>query len=245
MPRRVIKSKTSRRKGYPKRSYSRPTGVTWLSKLPLNPQTAVFATRQTFHYNYVAGPFPGSYDIYSGTLTWANNNYAGNVTLNKLPNSNKFTNLFDRYRIKQVTLNFYPSMNVENSSTSAATTSGQGVIPTICIAPDVDGRSAAPGSEAAVMQYPGCKKLYMDRPRSFTFRPRVSAEVYANNTLGIGYSTPKGGQWIDCNNNDVPHYGWVLYMDTSAVSPYNAGVNSCWACKVTCTVDLEFKDVQG
>lgn len=205
------------------------------------------ATTQSWHNSYATGTAPLSFDIYYTGSVWANTKVGGpgngSFTLDRLSNYTAWTALFDQYRIKKVTLNFEPSYNVGDAQVAAAQTSGKGMIPTLLIAKDVDGQAIAPAAESQLLNYPGVKKLYMDRPRSFSFVPRISMLGYANNMSGVGYPIGKYGQWIDSNNPDVPHYGILWFLDTGATSSTNAGLGTDWTCKVYVKYELEFKDV--
>lgn len=201
--------------------------------------------KQTWHANYASGSAPLTFDIYklAGGGGWVNTNIQGSFTLNKLSNSTNFVSLFDQYRIKRVTLKFEPSFNVGDTQTAAAVAGGLGLVPTLCIATDLDGTAGAPASEAVVLAYPNAKKLYMDGPKTYSFVPRASELIYSNAMAGVGFSVPKPGIWIDSTSPDAPHYGIVWFMDTSATGPNNAGLQSNWTCKVYVTYDLEFQHI--
>lgn len=118
--------------------------------------------------------------------------------LSDLPNYTEFTALFDQYRIKGVSFKLIPRYNV------VPQTSGNPLLPTqVMSVLDYDG--TGPNTLTAIRQYQTLRTTRNTSIHKRYFKPAILQMVYESSTT-TAYG-PKWNQWIDCNNDTVPHYG--------------------------------------
>lgn len=142
--------------------------------------------------------------------------------LNDLISYGDFTGLFDRYKINMIVLKVQLEQNPDaayriNGNTVA---NAANFYPKLWWATDYDDSAAVSLDEMKQLQNVKCSVL---RPNSFITikcKPAILAQTYRT-VATTGYS-PKWGQWIDCANVDVPHYGIKLCMDMNG---YDASSN--------------------
>lgn len=115
-------------------------------------------------------------------------------TLNDVPNSTDFTNLYDEYRIDKVQITWYPDTQ------QTLTTAGQGNTTCLTVL-DYDDATAA--NLLALEQYESCQSHSSIRPFSRTVIPRFAKAVYA----GAFTSFSSGTGWVDTASSAVQHYG--------------------------------------
>lgn len=132
-------------------------------------------------------------------------------SLNQLPNSSDFTNLFDKYRIQGVKLRLLP--NITDNNTGNANTLN---IPRTHYCWDYDDYTA-PSSLNSMLERDNVKIIQGNQVINTFSRPKVQMAMY-NSATTSGYGDAIKGQWIDCTNDAVPHYGFKMWCDTDAVS---------------------------
>jgi len=123
------------------------------------------------------------------------------VALTDFPSSSDFTNLFDEYRIVQLTFEFFP----------VATTSPTAPIYT-AIDPD-DG--STPGSADVLRQFDTCRIVPGNHYFERTFTPMVSGALYSGTFSSFGNVSPYK-MWIDNASTSVQHYGIKYYWPANA-----------------------------
>jgi len=190
------------------RKYSRPSAslITSTSRLTgrvsaVASSTYTIIRRQNF--GSIAGDGIGSYQSQFGTVGAGGTAYA--FTLAQLPSFNEFTNLFDQYRVKKLTMHFIPR-NSTDSLDTPTTNAGTGIM-RLLTAVDYDDQ-VIPTTESQLLQYGSAQIALLQSPKSVSWVPRVK-------------STPSGAagivmppaQWLDCGNPNVLHYGLKTWTD--------------------------------
>ncbi len=135
------------------------------------------------------------------------------IYVDNIPNTTEFSNLFDQFRIKSVSLSVDTPAFFSNSGTSPA------ALPQIWYAADYDDTAMA--SLTDLMQYPQVRKhnFYTDgyKPLIFKFSPKPLRDV-----AGAGVTTVYGpmpvSPWLRTSNMTVPHYGIKLALDWFGLS---------------------------
>jgi len=133
--------------------------------------------------------------------------YATIFSLNQLPSSSDFTNLFDQYKITRVDMTF--EMDIADGSLNSTTR-----YPRIVVAPDFNNQSA-PLTENELLQYEQCKKFQfsaVNRRMTVSLQPKIAATVFRTGVTSA-YQMMSSG-WMDVAVPDVPHYG-VRYFVTN------------------------------
>lgn len=125
------------------------------------------------------------------------------VTLNGLPSSSEFTNLYDQYKIRGVKFTLIPRFNVAQA-TDGNTAPFQ--LPSqIYSVLDFDGNF--PVTINDMFQYENLKMSRGTALHKRYFKPAVLPQVF--NGITTGYSISKN-MWIDCQNDAIPHYGSTI-----------------------------------
>lgn len=200
-PRRLPRRKIVRRRRLP------------LVRVPGRPaQPTQMFKRTTYTTNWIV----------NSTLT----NTFKNITfsLADVPNNTEFTNLYDQYCIKAVSLCLIPKFNV-NTMTD--------IVPPVWSVLDYDG--TFPATQDAMLQY---NNLHMTRGQGWIkryFKPRVLQQIYQAGLTNA--NSPKRSQFIDCQNINVPHYGATIML-----LPGNFGGDSPFAYDLKVTYYLAFRN---
>lgn len=145
-------------------------------------------------------------------------------------NASEFTSLFDEYKIIGVKLQIFAGFN--SSSLTAAPN-----LPCCFMVVDHDDVNAIASSSAA-LEYQNCKVVTLGRDSmpggiQLYCKPKVQIQTYRT-AITTGY-TPKGNQWIDNEQTDVPHYGMKLWLDPLANTAYDFGrVELIWTYRILC-----------
>lgn len=134
---------------------------------------------------------------YQSTMAWG-------FTISNLPNFNEFTQLYDQYKIMEVKVKIIPQyiVNTDDISTSRR------VLQLYYIRDHDDADITTLGydnNENPWLENSKVKKMMLNRPITITVKPSILTQVYETLT-STGYS-PKYDQWLDCNDQTVPHYG--------------------------------------
>jgi len=171
----------------------------------------------------------------SATLNVANPVYYQALTFNlsSILDYQKFTNMFERYRIDGVMVSFYPPATSYNGPQGSAGT-GQtwgNFIPTLYMYADYDD-ATVPTNIAQFLARPNLKTKQWSKPTSYKLVPKAQI-------AGAYY---KSRQWIDSATPAQLHYALKYAIDTQYVL---AGVDQiiyCFSVKVTYI--LSFKGVK-
>lgn len=124
--------------------------------------------------------------------------------LSDLPNYTEFVNLFDQYKIQKIDLQFIPSWEGSNKSTSAL---ADVCLPTLVTVEDHND-SALLTSRADYQQYKTYKEtiLTAQRPITITVRPKPAMAIFGGGVFS-SYAQPNDGIWLDTGSYTVDHYG--------------------------------------
>lgn len=154
--------------------------------------------------------------------------------LSQVLNSSDITNIADKYRIKACYIRLF--FNSSNSSVGSAYS-----MPQVYHITDHDDSTVPTVNQ--VREKMGVKYKTFKNASSYIgikLNPRPLGELYKS-ALSTGYSPLKSAPWIDCNNNDVPHYGLkgvLTNVNLPATSVAQTGF------KFDITLVIEAKDIQ-
>jgi len=129
-----------------------------------------------------------------------------NFSLNQLPQSTVFTNLFDQYRILSVTVLF------RVIGTTVYTGNSSGDLPYISTAIDYNDNSSA---LKPAINYQSCVTTSMITSFSRKFSPRTAIPVY--NGVTQAYQQGNIASWIDTQYPSVPHYSLVIDLGSTSI----------------------------
>lgn len=198
MPKRArSSSKTARR---PKRRGMRRTGIVRRSKRNLNFRGKHNFTRYTAAVQY--------------QCALANEHDVGmHFAFDQMINYGEFTVLFDRYCINRVTLTFQLVNNPDAGTAMNLTTplNSLNYYPKIWYVYDSDDANPLTLSQIKERESVKCRILRPNAVVKINVRPAVLLQTYRT-ALTTGYA-PKWGQYIDCGQPEVPHYGLKFVID--------------------------------
>lgn len=120
------------------------------------------------------------------------------ASLNAVTQGSTFGQLYDQYCIKGISATLIPRGNVDGVGTPLSSPVFS------CI--DYDGNF--PATIADLNQYQSARQTRGTSLHKRYIKPKVLQSAYQT-ALSTGYS-PKSNVWIDCNDNQVPHYGIVF-----------------------------------
>jgi len=159
--------------------------------------------------------------------------------LSDLPSSTEFTNLFDQYRIRKVTVTASISRKNTPAVVAALHAATVPITPLLLDVVDYDDASAL--NLAGIEQYENLRITAFDGSRTVTrsFKPHIAAAAYSGTFVSYANLTD---QWIDCNSPAVQHYGWksILRGDLEG----SAGGYVYGATNIYATYELEFRNVR-
>lgn len=165
-------------------------------------------------------------------------NSAFQFKLSDVPNSSEFTTLFDSYRIMAVKFTMIPTFTYVEANTAAPVGAGSlnESCPQIYTVIDRDDVTAL-STVTDYMQYDTYK---MHRGNKVITRyikwPRIQLAGNVNGASALGFQgRPK--QWLDCNSNNIPHFGIKVGIDSSSTAGY-------YVYRVYCKYYLQFKDTR-
>lgn len=199
MPRRY------RRKTYTKR---RPKG-SWAKRKQL------YARRRGLQTYYFTR-FTSFNDLISDPTLPQAGTYV--FSLNNLPSSNEFTDLFDQYKICAVSLKFIP---VQVQVVAPSTTAPNPVVcPSLYTCIDYDDANTVL-SRQQIQERQTCKVStgHSFRPHVRYVKPMVSAVIYES--LGTSAYAPKRS-WISTTDPLTPHYGIKYYLEPTIAGSVGA-----------------------
>jgi hypothetical protein len=151
-------------------------------------------------------------------------------TVNSVPSSADYTNLFDQYRIIQAIIAFRPVIEAPNSPGQSP-----GQMHTVIDYNDSNSLTSVTQAE----QYDNYKLNDLTKPFTRVCYPAVSQAVY-NTPTTTGYSEAKtgfDGPWINSSSQAVPYYGLKYLTDQTTIT------TATTVCFVTVRLIIEFKSV--
>jgi len=167
-------------------------------------------------------------------------------TLNNVSGVGEITSLFDNYRIKKISLridwgfNQGPGVVEAGVPGSVAPLSGGPWSMPICHYTYDPDDAAAPSSTEDLLQNSYAKTQRLgDKAILVTFTPRAQATVQATPGTAVSGGLLPTGQWLDCTNPNIEHYGMKFVIDQF---PYISG-DDIAALTITPTFYIEAKNV--
>jgi len=160
-------------------------------------------------------------------------------TLNTLPNYTTYTNAYDQYMIKSVTLKFYPVNNMVTAQDANNLANSQfgGFLHWIVDYDDAGIPTASDVGIDTLRRRPSYKMMNIHRSTCLrrSLRPHIAVGAYAG--AFTSFKNDKSG-WIDCNSPATQHYGikgiFEMVNPSANISFQNF--------KCEATFDLVFKD---
>lgn len=121
--------------------------------------------------------------------------------------STDITQLFDRYRISGVKLDFLFQQNTSD-------TAGGSLLPVMWSAYDFDDGTAPP-TQTSVQVKAYCKQrvLNANRPFSVYLKPRVVKSLSEVDGTVDALASSERAPWINSTNNSVDHFGYKFWID--------------------------------
>lgn len=189
-----------RRRPYRKRRYRKKRSL-----VPRNLRNTGFLSTRQKTESYVIIP--------SGTLAGGGHGVGFSFALADIPQAVTFQKLFDQYRITGVSLKLLP-MTSTNSATNPSVR--------LLHYTDLDDANA-PSLYSDVIQRSNLKDTMLpfgttNRPTSSFLRPRWLNAAYATSLVpggGTGYTLGKRSTWIDTVDDQVPHFGYKYFFNTT------------------------------
>jgi len=133
----------------------------------------------------------------------------------------EFTAMFDQYKIVAVDfkIQMISSPDASNLPNSTSSTNSVNWFPKLWYIRDYDGGGS--DTLAQIKERVGVKFFVMRPNKAYNIRisPKVLFQTYKTLT-STGYSPKKG--WIDCADNNVPHYGLNAVIDCLGLDPTDA-----------------------
>lgn len=160
--------------------------------------------------------------------------------LNDLPDATEFTTLYDCYRLRGVKLKLYPLVS-QGIQFGNGTLEGT-VLHYVTDYDDNGAVTADSNGLAAIKQYDSykCKINRSGMPYIGVFiKPRFSQTVYKT-ALASGYTEGDRKLWLDCQNPEIPHYGFKCLFEHYHATTDAASLR--W--KVEATYYFQCKDVR-
>lgn len=187
-------------------------------------------------YPYIrtcADPTPGDWFVGGVGGGTGNTHFTRTFSLNMLPNSSEFTNLYDQYRIDYVwvTLRRLGVSNIIPSDVSTQAEAGH-----VLLVIDTDDATALTTSND-YLQYMNCRILDTHKDYAFKVYPRPAIQMY-NNGITTGYGNPGRQIWCDSGYPAIHHFGLKVHFPSFTT---NNAVNG-W--EVFYKFKISFKNVR-
>lgn len=208
----------------------------------MSSSTGVYAfrrtTTQSFFLNTASGFNAFGFDLtLAPTLASADIYLSGSPSYTpSIPNASEFTNLFDQYRIKRVTIELFYGQNSVVSPTST------NVLPCFQIANDFN--SVASFNSADMNQYPQMKTYQLGNGVTnkivWSFQPRARADVVTSAIISSSSAMNVPSPWLDTSSTSIQHLGCRVFMNNMGITT-NHIVGSLL---MQIHYDLEFKFVK-
>lgn len=161
---------------------------------------------------------------------------ATSFSLDQCTNYTNFTAIFDQYRINSVTIYMYACYGLTQSKSLNAAGAGDiaTAIPRIAYCVDYDDASS-PTDFKDVLTRQGARQKMANRNIVFKIsRPAKLLMVYES-VGSTGYKIDRGGQYLDCGDPAIPHYGFKYCFDNIAQADYQ------WGYKYSVKYNVTFK----
>jgi len=197
----------------PKAKYSKPY---YKPIIPGNSNTYVFKR----YGNTITNLTWNSSDVSAGRTE---KGIAISFKLSDVSGYTDFTTLYDMYRIRAVAVYVSPTIQPVGTTTAGTLSTFNTKCTTVIDYDDSD----VLASVGDARQYDTCKHVWMNiannKPHKRYFTPAVATEVYRS-TISTGYGV-KWGEWIDCSQADIPHFGLKINLSTPvAITSADVGV---------------------
>lgn len=152
--------------------------------------------------------------------------------LGNILNHTDFTRLFDRYRIKGISVKIIPMSTV-------ARTNSVDSIGELTYRVDYDD-IAMPATQNDLLESELAHSVRLTKPISIFYKPRAKSVVIdeLGNQVAVALGTNK--QWLDCQNPFIPHFGLKMFFND--INRGSATVNSLF--KLRTKFYFEMKDTQ-
>lgn len=137
-------------------------------------------------------------------------------TLNEVPNRSEFTSLYDQYRINGVKITWIPRGNVADIAPTGTAGVFQGQSTGVFSAIDYDD-ATVPTSINQLNEYQNCKMTRATQMHSRYLKPRINLQGTTNQGTGATGATFNTRGWLDCTQDNVPHFG-VKYAFQQSVN---------------------------
>lgn len=172
--------------------------------------------------------------FFKRSFTAANLSCASGAALNAtfqfrladLPAVTDFTNLFQRYRINRVKIEFTPDFNVGQQISTNGMFLIYGVIDRETL--------TALGTTAQAEEYSSLKIWRCNEKHTVYFKP--SGTMGVTDVAATAYNIVSEPQWISSSVNSVEHLGYKLISDTNSTG-------NTYTCYVRLTYYISVKDV--
>ena len=194
-------------------------------------------TQQTFLMNQSSG-FNGTGKDMTVAICLAHADIvvAGSIQYQPvIPNVSEFTNLFDQYRIKRVTIEMvYGSNNVDTPTSTYC-------IPAFHVANDYN--SIGSFTDTDMFQYPDMKTYQPSAGQSkivWSFTPRARADALTDTLITSSSAMNVPSPWLDTSSSTINHLGCRIFMNNMGVATNNV----IGQMLMLIHVDLEFKFVK-
>jgi hypothetical protein len=179
-----------------------------------NTRDIIFPTVRQKTYTFVT-----AYNVGNITAsTTISTGYAYQFNLGSLPSASSFTALFDRYKIREINVQFNPV------STSAVVTG-----PPMTTVIDYDDATVSVNSE--LFQRDTAQQIPVGEYFERTFQPRIALAAYAGTFTGFANVAPP---YMDVSSSGIQHYGLKVLLPamSAAVNVYT----------VTARIRISFKN---
>lgn len=201
-------------------------------------QPNVYRFRRTTSFDAAVNPNSGfssvGFDMtIMPTLANLNTNVSGTVFISpSLPNASEFVNLFDRYRIRKVTIQLFFSQNLSNTPAAP--------VPLIHIVNDYN--STGSFAKSDIYQMPTMKTYQLTEGKPITWKlyPVCRGDVLTSSGISSTSAHSLPSPWLDTSSSSVEHLGTRIFLDNLGRSTsMDAGT-----ILFKFTYDLEFKNVK-
>lgn len=128
--------------------------------------------------------------------------------LGSLPNYTDFTNLFDQYRMKAVSMSIIPRFS-EVDQTTRTDTQLYSVIDR--------NDSTALASVNEALEYESCKHTKISKTHRRYFKLNTLSDVGSSAGGGTGFIATKFSPWINSANTNIWHYGCKTIADATGI----------------------------
>lgn len=119
--------------------------------------------------------------------------------------------LYDQYQIKGVKVRFVPKFTELSLVSTVGTTAGNATaaVPEIATVIDIDDKDTITYQE--MLEYSTFRRQRFNREHKRYLIPRAATMIY-NDTISTAYGPMSRRQWLDVDNNEVPHYAlkWII-----------------------------------